>query len=406
MKKIFITLIIILSLPLTMKAETYSSLNCPDKSSPGKTINCQLTITTETQVRGIKAKYKLPNIITYNNLSLTTDWTNHYSDKNGLVATKKNNYQKENNLGNLTLKIKNNAHINKDYVLSLTDIEISNINHNLISIEDITTNITLVSNDNTLSQLTLTNGTLTPKFTQNTLTYKSTINNPKTIITAIANDTGAKVSGDIGEKNLNYGANLFKITVTSSLGEQRVYTIIVKRPLLNQNNDKKNNFNNNSNTIQESNTNSKTTNKSSDASLKELSVKNYKIDFHQDKFTYDLTIDNSVTSIDINAIANDPNASVEIDKTDDLQVGENTITIIVTAEDGTICKYILNINRKEQNQEIDSDGYSITEKSSKSPSNKKISIFPKIPVVITIIIVIFILIILIFIKKRISPKEN
>lgn len=264
-----------------------------------------------------------------------------------------------------------------------------------------------LSTDNTLSNLSLANGNITPKYTKNTLNYKAIINDSKTIINATATDKSAKISGDIGEQKLNYGANIFKIIVTSALGEERTYIIIVERPLINnETKDTTQNSSSTNNSIQEqkSNSNSTIINKNSDASLKSLTIKGYKINFEKNKFTYELSIDNSITSLDINATPTNSKATVTIDETNNLQVGENFITITVTAEDGTICKYILKITRKEN--ELNTIKDSVVDTSSKIPSNKKISIFPKIPLAIVIISSIIILVTIIFIKRNISNKEN
>ena len=181
-----------------------------------------------------------------------------------------------------------------------------------------------------MSNLTLTNATLKQNFNKNITNYESTTTSDNITISAIPTNKNAKVSGHIGNKKVNYGSNIFTITVTSELGNTRKYTITVIRKLINTTT--------NNNII---------TNKSNDASLKNIIIKGHYLSFESTKYNYNLTIPNSEDTLDITAIANNNKATVKIDKPDKLQVGDNIITITVTSENGTICKYTITVNRKD-----------------------------------------------------------
>lgn len=89
--------------------------------------------------------------------------------------------------------------------------------------------------------------------------------------------------------------------------------------------------------------------KSTDASLKNIELSSGNIEFSNDKDTYDLTVDYSVSSIEIKGISNDGKASVKIEGDTNLKEGDNVIKLIVTAEDGTTTKtYTLNIKRENK----------------------------------------------------------
>jgi len=93
-------------------------------------------------------------------------------------------------------------------------------------------NVRDFNTDASLSNLTISKGKLTPTFHSGTLNYA--VNTPYSIseinITAIANDTNAKVSGDIGTQQLNVGVNIFTIRVTAEdKTTMQNYTITVNR---------------------------------------------------------------------------------------------------------------------------------------------------------------------------------
>ena len=70
--------------------------------------------------------------------------------------------------------------------------------------------------------------------------------------------------------------------------------------------------------------------------------------FDKDVTEYSLSVGSDVESIKINAEAVDDNAKVEIIGNDKLLEGENTIEIKVTAEDGTVRTYKINVTKGEE----------------------------------------------------------
>lgn len=106
-----------------------------------------------------------------------------------------------------------------------------------------------------------------------------------------------------------------------------------------------NNNNNNSNNKQEEK-------KSSDKTLKSLNVEGYNL-IRVDDNNYTLSVRNDITSININAAANNIKAKVEGTGLYELVVGDNPITITVTAEDGS--KNVINIiitREEEEKKEV------------------------------------------------------
>jgi hypothetical protein len=102
----------------------------------------------------------------------------------------------------------------------------------------VTQDITLVanfiakSNDANLQTLTVSAGTLEPAFNAATTSYTVSVANNISAITlsATAAHSSASVSGDVGNRTLQVGANTFTITVTAEDGATtKNYTVVVSR---------------------------------------------------------------------------------------------------------------------------------------------------------------------------------
>jgi len=97
--------------------------------------------------------------------------------------------------------------------------------------KEYTVNVIRLSNNAYLSSLAVGNSWMSPGFTYNTFDYSVSINyNVSSVtITAKTYDVNAKVTGT-GTKSLNYGPNVFQITVTAEdKTTTKVYTVIVHR---------------------------------------------------------------------------------------------------------------------------------------------------------------------------------
>ena len=94
---------------------------------------------------------------------------------------------------------------------------------------------------------------------------------------------------------------------------------------------------------------------SSNNYLKELNIKNYKIDFTKEKQNYTITIPKKITSLEINAIPEDEKATYEITGADNLKE-TNTVRITVTAENQEKRTYIVNVQKEENKKEDNTSG--------------------------------------------------
>lgn len=87
--------------------------------------------------------------------------------------------------------------------------------------------------------------------------------------------------------------------------------------------------------------------KSSDSSLKSLTVSSGSIDFIPSTLEYNLEVSSNVSTIEIQAVPNDTKATVKLPDKLSLKTGLNTFAIVVTAEDGSTTTYKINVNKLE-----------------------------------------------------------
>ncbi|MBQ8681805.1 MAG: cadherin-like beta sandwich domain-containing protein [Bacilli bacterium] len=298
------------------------TLTCPGEASPGEEIKLHIE---EQEYIGIKAKYQFGDGFVYQNMKLNSSWKSYYNGADGFSIGNVSNQDKLSM--DVNVKIDMNLAVNKEYTLQLVELEGSKDDYKNNNLDNISCKIKLLSNVDTLNNLEISNGTLSPKFDKNTLRYEAVVDRDTTVIKATPSDKNAKVEGDIGEKKLNYGVNTFVVKVTSVRGTQKVYNIYITRPLK---------------------VVSDKIDKSSDATLKSLTLSTGKIAFKKDNFLYSVNVGYEVENIEVEAVTNSDKAKFEINKPDKLVVGDNTIKVIVTAEDGTVATYVVVVNRKEK----------------------------------------------------------
>lgn len=179
------------------------------------------------------------------------------------------------------------------------------------------------STNNYLKSLSITNAKI--NFNKGTLNYNIIVENKidKIDIKATTEDTKATITGT-GEKKLKDYLNTFNVVVKAENGTTRTYKINISRK------DKDGN-------VGALSTNNK---------LKTLEVKGYQIEFKEDILKYNLTVENTVNKLEINAIPSDSNSTIKIDNPEELKIGENIIKIEVTSQSGDIKTYEIIVTRK------------------------------------------------------------
>lgn len=133
--------------------------------------------------------------------------------------------------------------------------------------------------------------------------------------------------------------------------------------------------------------------------LSKLEIKNYTLSPKFDTETYEYTIGlkEDISTLEINAVANNENATVEIIGNENLINGENVITILVTnAETEEVATYQIIVNKNvQEDTEIKANWF----KPSTWGTREKI-------IVGIIGALIFVIIILIIVKIRLAKKED
>jgi hypothetical protein len=201
-----------------------------------------------------------------------------------------------------------------------------------------------LSTDASLSNLTISDGTLAPAFDPATQSYAASVNNVvgSITVTPTINDANATVTVDgtavvsgsaSGSISLNVGDNAIDVVVTAEDGATtQTYTVTVTRdapPI------------------------------STDASLSDLTLSAAALDqiFQSNSFTYTATVSYAMASTTVTPTANDANATVTVNGTAvasgsssgsiALAEGDNTIDVVVTAEDGaTTQTYTVTVTRQ------------------------------------------------------------
>ncbi len=196
------------------------------------------------------------------------------------------------------------------------------------------------SKNNNLSSIKLSTGTLSPSFSSGRTTYNvsvpfevSSIN-----VTATAEDNKAKVSVSGGSSLKAGKVTNVTIKVTAENGSVKTYTVKVIRGK-------------DPNAAEEKNSN----NNLAILNLGEDITLNPK--FNKNTTSYNVEVPYKIKSLEIEATPEDEAfAKVDITGADNLQVGENEVKIVVTAEDGKTKEYIIKVTRLEGTpEEIEND---------------------------------------------------
>ena len=321
MKKRVIFLIIMLFSFSIVNAASDLKMTCPSKANAISTVECTLSLKPDNyELRGVQMNYSVSGG-TYLDFQLDNDYNSYSLSSSGALINRKTNYTgtSYDDLGILKIKMPSSGTAS----VSISNIIALDKNNDEHSVSNVNKTIRVTDTNNYLSNITLSEGTI--DFDKSKTTYDVKNINGSTIdITATLESSYAKISGDVGKKNLKFGLNTFKITVTSEAGVNRVYTLNIYR---NDNRDKTN-------------------------TLSSLEIENYKIspDFNKNTVNYTLTVKKDVTSVKINATLDSDKSSFNKGygpRTVNLNYGVNTILIKVTSESDSTKTYTVKVTRED-----------------------------------------------------------
>ena len=206
------------------------------------------------------------------------------------------------------------------------------------------------SSVNTLNNITLSNGTLSPKFNSNTNVYNVEVENDVDVLTVGATLTDNKSSfvNSYGPRNvhLNEGENNVYLKVKSEAGSVRVYRLIITRK-------KANNVEPEPTPTPTPDPTPEPTPEVSKALLSSLKLSEGKIDFESNVFDYNVTVGYDVTNVVATVELENDTDTVDIKGGESLEVGANELTITVTSSDGSVSNvYTIYIIKKEADTDI------------------------------------------------------
>lgn len=206
------------------------------------------------------------------------------------------------------------------------------------------------SSVNTLSNITLSNGSLSPKFNSNTNVYNVEVENDVDVLTVGATLTDNKSSfvNSYGPRNvhLNEGENNVYLKVKSEAGSVRVYRLIITRK-------KANNVEPEPTPTPTPDPTPAPTPEVSKALLSSLKLSEGKIDFESNVFDYNVTVGYDVTNVVATVELENDTDTVDIKGGESLEVGANELTITVTSSDGSVSNvYTIYIIKKEADTDI------------------------------------------------------
>ena len=193
------------------------------------------------------------------------------------------------------------------------------------------------SYNNNLESLKVVGYELVPEFNKSTLVYEvnveATVN--KVNVEAIPEEAVATVSGT-GIITVNTGRNVISVTVTSEAGTQKTYTVIVNKG------ESDNNY------------------------LEKLLVSDGTLNpsFDREINNYTLEVEYETNDLYVLGYAEDNTATVTGNGLKQLEVGDNTIKLEVTAENGAVRTYTINVVRKPAVsallKKLEAKGYNLT----------------------------------------------
>lgn len=241
-------------------------------------------------------------------------------------------------------------------------------NTSIVTVNPQATEQTPVDNNNNNTSTTPTTPTVTEKssvatlsnlgirpndfsgFKANTYSYNVEVPNETEKIEVYASpakgqENKQKISGT-GTKTLKEGVNTFEVVVTAEAGNTQKYTINVTRKAKEETEETEQ--------PEEPEENSEEEPMEEAFGLTELNIEGLKLNpqFQTDVYEYKVELKENLEKLNITTLATKESAKIEITGNDNLQEGENIITIIVKGEnEAETVAYQIIVNKTVENQE-------------------------------------------------------
>lgn len=324
MKKVYGVLcgVFLVLLPFSIRAkDPFLEVSCPVEIEEGKELSCDVIYRGDVEdVHQIQVDYQFPeglSGIQFENVSEGTV----QADDTGFEIMFQTSPVVDEKIGKITVSLPEKGNPSS-FRLRFQNVKYSVTSDidTLKSADDFVSNVVVVLNhNNDLESLAISSGTLSPAFQSDILEYNASVAVDKIEITAIPMDENATLIDFQKEVALSYGQNDIKIVVESSLKDRKTYIIHVTR----------------------------LSNKSSNNQLASMSITGVELGFQKNQYVYQIRVPYETTELAIKAVPEDSKATVEITGKQ-LQVGDNTVVVKVTAEDGSSLTYAIYVRREER----------------------------------------------------------
>lgn len=324
MKKKILLIIgaLLILIPLNTEALTGNvSVSCNNtKLTANATTTCTIRGNINEEVTTVHAKIELGSNLSLVGVTPDSSWE---GDGEGGVLDLYTDVNKKGTFNIATFQVKaGNVTTGANTNITLSEVTLSDAEFNETTFTVTPISIRIPSSINTLSALTI-DGESVEGFSTNNKTYEITLDTNKNSINigATRTDSNSTITGT-GNKTVKYGTNTFTVTVTSETGIDNTYTLVVKREEVRE--------------------------------LGTLLVNEEEIKLEKGTYEYQITVDNSITSVDIEATLENEGLSSFIEnygprKIEELKVGNNEILLKVQDEYGEALDYKLIINRLDEN---------------------------------------------------------
>jgi len=188
------------------------------------------------------------------------------------------------------------------------------------------------SNNNNLKELKISEGTLSPNFDKNTLTYNVSVSHDvkSLAIEAVKEVSSSTYVEGYGPRTIDIsdGLTVAQIKIKSENGLTKTYTINITK-----------------------------SDKSSNNYLKAVKLSNATINFDKNIYEYNINVLYDVMEMDIIAVPEDYKSKVELKGNRALILGKNVFTVDVIAENGSVLTYKFIINRLEEGRKLSDNNY-------------------------------------------------
>ena len=316
MKRIkeYIFLLILFLIPINVFAESKAIIKAPTQASPDQEISIDIVASNDVSIDNFKATLTYEtSVLEILSIENQNNWVDNTEFKDSSPLTL--DFSHENGLKGKTTIATIKFRVKKDVSKSSTIISLeastrTTSDQTINTLDKVSQTIAIKSTDNTLKEIKLNGETLTnfsPKQFEYSLVVEQSVTTAS--IESTLNDKTAKFKNNTGPKKsypLEYGDNKIKIVVIAANGEEKTYTLNIKRE----------------------------DNRGTNNDLKNIIINsNPKLleEFDKDSLLYTVTT-HKLETIDIAAEPVNPNATVVIKKPEKLITGSNEVIITVTSE--------------------------------------------------------------------------